>query len=134
MGPNRRQKLDRLVALQQRLHQVSEWKLADLQRQENELKDLQRSLIETLNADEPLHGLFVGNMAKRLTSMAEQAGRVAHAKENQSRQVLAEARRLKQVERIADAAAVAESRADEKRRLEDLIDQMVAKKRDASFG
>ena len=59
-------KISRIVAVQKQIHRLAEWQLIDLQRQEAELQERARLLIESLNGDTPLHGLFVESTAKRL--------------------------------------------------------------------
>jgi hypothetical protein len=127
---SRTAKIARMVAVQRQLHRLAEWKLVQLQRREADLHGQESSLIGSLNAEEPLHGLFVPAMAKRLASIGKESAVVAHARQSQSDIVLAECRKLKQAERMGHAAASSRERDDEKRRLEETIDQTIMRARD----
>src|SRR5262245_22892343 len=123
---NRRDRIHRIAVVQEQLHRLAEWRLADLQRQEDELADRQRALIEALNDDQRLQGLFVDSAAKRLTAVSAESTKVAQAKDRQADRVFAEARRLKQAQRMAGVAAAAVRRDDEQRTLETVVEASVS--------
>jgi hypothetical protein len=127
---SRTQKIARMVAVQRQLHRLAEWKLVQLQRREADLHDQECSLIGSLNAEEPLHGLFVQAMAKRLASIGQESTVVGRARQSQSDIVLAECRKLKHAERMGNAAATSQQRDDEKRRLEEAIGDAVMRASD----
>jgi hypothetical protein len=110
-----------MLAVQRQMQRMQEWRLALLQHRENELHDEERSLIASLNADDPLHGLFVHTIAKRLSSVGKETAVVDKAKKTQAEILLTETRKLKHVERMEAVASTSEGRAGEKRRLEDAI-------------
>ena len=118
---SRMEKISRMLAVQRQMHRLEEWKLALLQHREEELRDEERSLIASLNADDPLHGLFVQTIAKRLTSVGRECAVVGKARKTQSETLLTEARKLKHVERMGVAAATSAERSNEKRRLDEAI-------------
>jgi hypothetical protein len=122
----RERKIRRILHLQQQLHRLSQWRLSELQGQEAEIQDKQRELIGALNSDGRLQGLFVGSMARRLTSLANEEVRVAGLKKVQNEDVWAHARRVRQSERQVDAATLARRRGNEKKELEDLVDRIAA--------
>lgn len=128
----RERKIKRILALQEQLHKLSQWRLGELQRQEDTLQDKQRDLIGALNEDGRLQGLFVGAMAKRLSSLADEEMRVAGLKRVQKEDVWAHARRVRQSERLVEAAAVVRRRDNEKKELDDLSER-IATRPDASF-
>jgi hypothetical protein len=125
MTMTRKDKIARIVAVQTQMHRLEEWKLVALKRREDELHDEERSLIGSLNAGEPLHGLFVDAMAKRLTAIGKRADAVTKAKKVQTEIVMSEARKLKQAERMEVAATTVAQREGEKRQLEDTIGDAV---------
>jgi hypothetical protein len=97
----RLKKIERIRIVQERLHQLAEWKLAELDREKAELADGQKALIEALNEDDHLQGLFVEAMAKRLNALAREADRVNRARIAQNRHLVEEGLRLKRTERIS---------------------------------
>jgi hypothetical protein len=97
----RARKAYRMLDLQQQLHRIEAWKLAELQRALAELEVSQAGLIGALNDDQALHGLFIDNMARRLRSLSEEAGRIASERDLQSRSLIEQAGRLRLVERLS---------------------------------
>jgi hypothetical protein len=118
---SRAEKIARMVSVQRHMRRLEEWKLIQLQRREDDLHDEERSLIGSLNAEEPLHGLFVEAMARRLSSIGKETAVVGVAKGVQTNTVLAESRKLKHVERMETVATTMDERNGEKRRLENVI-------------
>jgi hypothetical protein len=124
-------KMQRIMQAQKRLHQLEELKLVRLEREEARLQGEQESLIQSLNEEGALHGLFVDAMARRLTALAREAGAVNLAQEAQSRRVLEEALRLKRSERITGKLSRQHRTAVEKKVFEDILDG-IARRDDAS--
>jgi hypothetical protein len=125
-------KIRRILHLQRQLHRLSQWRLSELQGQEAAIQDKQRDLIGALNNDGKLQGLFVGAMARRLTSLAGEEARVAGLKKVQNEDVWAHARRVRQSERQVDAAALERRRGTEKKELGEIVERIVTRP-DASF-
>jgi len=123
----RERKIRRILALQRQLHRLSQWRLGELQRQEEAIQGKQRDLIGALNDDDRLQGLFVGAMAKRLSSLADQEARVAGLKKVQNEDVWAHARRVRQSERLVDLAMLVRRRDAEKKEREDLSERIAAR-------
>ena len=123
-------KMQRIMQAQARLHQLEELKLVRLEREETRLKGEQETIIQSLNEDGALHGLFVEAMSRRLTALAREAGAVHRAQEVQSRRVMEEALRLKRSERITGKLSRQHKSAVEKKVFEDILDGIA--KRDAS--
>jgi hypothetical protein len=128
----RERKIKRILALQRQLHRLSQWRLGELQRQEDAIQGKQRDLIGALNDDGRLQGLFVAAMAKRLSSLADEETRLAGLKKVQKEDVWAHARRVRQSERLADLLAVTRRRDTEKKERDD-ISERAATRPDASF-
>ncbi len=98
---NRRlKKIERVLAVQAQLHRLAEWKLAALDHKKAELASDEASLVGALNRDDPLHGLFVEAMARRLNALARETDRVNLARAAASRRLAEEGMALKRVERM----------------------------------
>jgi len=128
---DRLKKIQRVVAVQQRLHQLAELRLAALKREGAEIQLGQEDLVGALNKDDAFHGLFVDAMARRLRVLAREAERVARAREAQHERVLHEAMRLKRTERMAEIVDRAHKAGERRRGFQDLLESIV--RNDASF-
>jgi hypothetical protein len=130
---NRRlRKIERLLALQEQLHRLAEWKLAALDRKKAELASDQASLVGALNRDDPLHGVFIEAMARRLNALAREADRVNRARAAASRRLTEEGLTLKRAERMTVRVRRQYEEILGKRGFADLIDRL-AKPDDASL-
>jgi hypothetical protein len=117
-----------LVALEQ-LHRVEQWKMADLEQRFAELEKEQLELIGALNDTNALHGLFIDTMARRLSSTAEEAERVAREKEAQALVLREHAARVKISERLTLSREQEALREQEAKDLMDVVEQTVGNKR-----
>src|ERR1700741_2685954 len=93
-------KARRILAAEQQLHRIEQWKLAELARRLAERDAMQVELIGALNETNALHGLFIETTARRLSSIAEEAERVGREKEMQSLNLKEHATRVKMCERL----------------------------------
>ena len=103
--------------------------MAELERHLAELEALQVELISALNDTNALHGLFIDTTARRLSTTAEQAERVAREKEVQSLKVKEHAVRVKISERLTLAQEQEAAREQEAKELLDVVEQAVGRKR-----
>ena len=117
-----------MLAAQQQLHRIEQWKMADLQRRLGDLEVSQLELISALNDTNALHGLFIDTMARRLSSLAEEAERVAREKNAQSLKLTDHAGRVRIAERLAEAIALEVQREDERKELLDIVEQVLNRK------
>jgi hypothetical protein len=117
----------RIQAVQAQKHRLEEWRLATIRRQEAETQAATQALIDALDGEHPLHGLFVAAGAKRLESLGRQAQRLAAERVAQAAAALEQARRLKASEKLVAAAEVAYE--EERRRLDflELLDRQPAR-------
>ena len=123
---DRAQKIQRLLTLQAKLHQLAEWRLASVDRARHELAENEARLFETLNGEAPLHGLFVEAMARRLATLAREGDRLTRLREIQQRRLQEEGLKLKRFERMTRRAE-RQSRAEaEKRDFAALLDVLAA--------
>ncbi|MCB8823465.1 hypothetical protein [Microvirga rosea] len=128
----RLQKSKRLLKLQEQLHEIQKWKLAELHRKSMELQEAQSDLIKTLNDDDMLYGLFVESRAKRLQKLAAEESRVKQAKEQQSEIALDQAMKVKRTERVVERLTIEHRRDLEKKDYLGLLD-VLSSKNDASL-
>jgi hypothetical protein len=125
-------KIHRILAVQQQLYRIEEWKLADLQRALERLAASERGVIGALNEDDALQGLFIDAMARRLRSLAEEASRVGQEKEAQAARLLEHAARKICAERLAEAVDRQVVRATDKKLLLDTIERFTGAATQAS--
>jgi hypothetical protein len=122
----------RILSVQRQMRKIEEAKLAELQRQLQEIKDDQVSLVGALNEDGALQGLFLDAMARRLKALAEQEGKVEVLVQRQSLAVRAEATKEKAAEKLA-GQRLAEARAEAGQKELDAVLDLIAHPRDASL-
>ena len=122
----------RLLALQEQLHRIEQWKLLALQRRATELDGERRALIEALNGSDALQGLFLDATARRLTSIAREADKIAREEAEQAARVGARAVQVACAERLSEVAERDAARDAEKRALGDIIDGALSRPTPAS--
>ncbi|WP_249123460.1 MULTISPECIES: hypothetical protein [unclassified Bradyrhizobium] len=126
----RERKIRRLVAVQLRLHELAQWELMDCSAREHEAEERQRRIIEGFNAACGMPALAAQTASRNLRSASIARETLARTRETLAAQALAEARKLKQVQRVSDAADRSAARTDEKRALEDIIDAAARRAQD----
>ena len=124
---SRADRINRIATILKLQYRIAEWKLVQLRQREMELQDREAYLIEALNDQQPLKGVSSEAIARRLTTTSVSARAVHALAEDQRDQLRAEGRRLKAMERIAEATSEAERRDAEKRLLKELTDALAAK-------
>jgi len=125
-------KIHRILDVQQQLHRIEEWRLAELDRTLLALAASEQELIRALNEDDALQGLFIDAMARRLASIAEQAARVGEEKTAQEQRLLEHAARKVCAERLVQAVDREVAQAADKRNLLDAIERFIAPAAQAS--
>jgi hypothetical protein len=125
---NRVKKARRLLSVLEQLHEIEERKKQELQRRFSELERSQEEIINALNADDALHGLFVDTTAKFLKSLAQEAQRVSQAHELQSEKLRERATTMKTAERLKDNLEQIEARRGGERELQDVIERYTGRK------
>jgi hypothetical protein len=122
----------RLLDVLSQLHEIEEHRKLVLERRFNELERSQRDVIEGLNRDDALYGMFIDTSARFLKSLAQEARQVADAKDRQTQVVLERATKKKTAERLASNLDERVARSNKERELHDIIERYAAK-RDASL-
>ena len=125
-------KIHRILAVQQQLYRIEEWKLADLERTLERLETSQQDVIRALNEDDALQGLFIDAMARRLRSLGEEASRVGQDRDAQSARLLEHGARKICAERLVEAVDREVVRATDKKQLLDTIERFVGPAAQAS--
>jgi hypothetical protein len=125
---DRAAKARRILAAQQQLHRIEQWKLAELQRALADLTSAQLEMIGALNDTNALHGLFIDTTARRLGTLAEEAERVNRKTTDQSLRTTEHAVRVRASERLEQAVAQELQRELEGKELLDIIEQHLANK------
>ena len=104
------------------MHRIAQWQLMECEAKEHELQERQRRIIEGFNDENRLPELAAQTASRSLRAASVEQGAIARVKERLAAHALAEARKLKQVLRIARTAAGRAFRDQEKRILEDVTE------------
>lgn len=129
---DRLKKIERVLAVQEQMHRLAQWRVAAVEREKAEVNDGQASLLSALNDDNQLHGLFVEAMTRRLTALAREAERLERVRRAMEQQLSQEALQLKRTERMTDRVRREHARGLDKRLFHDLLETL-AKVRKASL-
>jgi hypothetical protein len=122
--PARAHKVHRILSVQQQLHRIEQYRLAELRSRLEQLDADQQALIAALNEDDALQGLFIDGTARRLKSVSEVASRTAEETEAQAIRLLEQSGRLACAERLAEAADLDALRAGERKALTEAIERL----------
>jgi hypothetical protein len=117
---SRAEKLVRMASLMKLQLRLSEWQLAQLRQQQQNLQDEEAYLVTALNDMRLPTGSSSESIARRLSTTGAGAREVRAQASRQFDQVRAENRRVKHLEEIVRAAAVAGLREAEGRALEEM--------------
>jgi hypothetical protein len=123
----RLENLRRLVALKDQQRQATQWKLVRIEADECAAIADEAAIIAALNDDQPLHGLFVGVMAKHLRAVSERLSAIRQAKTAETIRLQAETRQLRHSEKLRDQVARRHDRIVEEKTLADLVEAAVAR-------
>ncbi len=118
----RLENLRRLVAIKEQQRQSAQWRLARLEVDERAALADEDAIIAALNAEQPLHGLFVGMMARHLRAVSERVGVIRSAKEAETLRLQKETGQLRHSERLLGAAERRHDRIVEGKELTELIE------------
>lgn len=123
----RLKKIDRLIKVQQHLHRSAELKLANLHRQESELKAAQEETLQTMGDSDVLHGLFIDILAKRLKTLSLEERRTQAAIIEQKAVTVEKALQVKRTEKVYSRLKEDERRSEEKKGLIVILESMAQK-------
>ncbi len=129
---NRLKKIERVLAVQEQLHRLAQWKMAALDREKAENARGQAGLLSALNDDSLLQGLFIEAMTRRLKALSREAERLERARRVVEEHLSEQALKLKRTERMTDRVRREHQTGRDKRVFQDLLETL-SKARDASF-
>lgn len=132
MDRRRLRKIERILSVQEKLHDIAEWRLARTEQERAELRATEVAIVGALNEDQALQGLFIDAMAKRLKKLAIEAERIERRREEEARILFEEGLRLKRTERMTGRLRRQYREGVGKRVFADLIDTLV-RNEDASL-
>ncbi len=121
MQGKRLKALDRMLAIQSRMRSLAEWRHQALQRQAAEAREEARALVTALNGDGLVNALFTDVTARRLHRVSIDVAALEDAVAAQSRHVVRETGREKQVGRLADQVRRSKARADQDNALVEIV-------------
>lgn len=116
----RADKIARIASILKQQYRLAEWQLLELRRRQQELQSRETYLLDALSGNETLAGFSSESIARQLAATSTQSGVVRAAGDHQADKLRAEAKKVKQTERLAGSAAIALRRYDEKRLLEEI--------------
>ena len=102
-------------------------KLAELQRQEQELVAEEAELLSFLAGESPFSGVLSSNVARRLRKNGQMLRETRQAKANQETALLDRAARAKLSERMVEGLDLQVRRTEERSELSELIEQFLAR-------
>lgn len=113
----------RVQAIQEQMRRLAEWQKEEIDRQARAAQAEQQAIIESFNGDDdPLAGLFVDVMARRLQRVALEMRLLEARSAEQTQRILTETAREKQAGKLATRLAGEERRRAEDRSLAEIVD------------
>ncbi len=117
----------RIVEVKRQQCRATDWALARLKRDEQALLDEERAIVEALNADQPLHGLFMETMARHLRAVAGKREAVRQEEAAEQLRQRTQKGQLRQAERMLAEAERQERRAAESKELIEIVETNAAR-------
>lgn len=124
---NRVDRANRIVRLQHQLRRVEEARLREIEHALAENEAAQRDLMEALNEDQALRGLFLAAAARRLRALSIEADAMTREKELQAARLKERSVQVRGAERLAQSAEREEQREASRRELAGVVEQAVAR-------
>lgn len=122
----RMRRLKRLREVQKQRHRLEEWKLARLRQEENGLRRAQEEVLDALNADHPLHGLFLAGLGARVGSLGRAIAGKQRAGAQQALKTLEQGRRREVAEKFVRRARREVEEEDRRNDFLDYLDRHLA--------
>jgi hypothetical protein len=119
---SRDRKIRRIAAVQAKMHRLAEWELMECAAKQHEVQERQRRIIEGFNDGNGVPPLAAQTAGQNLKTASVEQGTLATAKERLASHAMTEARKLKQVLRLAGTAARRAFREQERRVLEEVTE------------
>lgn len=115
----------RMLAVQRHLHDLAETKYLRLSQEIERLERDQVELAGALSAEGALHGLFIDITVKRIDALRRQVAILTPELKRLAKELLEQAGRQKNTERLVKELNVAVARADEKASLDEMLEVML---------
>jgi hypothetical protein len=119
---SRDRKIRRIAAVQAKMHRLAEWELMECSAKEHAVQERQRRIIEGFNDGNGVPPLAAQTAGRNLRTASVEQGVLAKAKERLASHAMTEARKLKQVLKMAGTAARRAFRDQERRALEEITE------------
>lgn len=113
--------LQRIKTVQKQRHRMEEWRLVRLSHEEQQLREAQTALLDALNSEHPLHGLFLATLGRRVGALGRELEATEANRRQQAGKTLEQARRLKVAEKFVRSA---ETGVEEEERRESFYDYL----------
>ena len=123
------QKARRLLNVMTKMHRIEEQKKLELQRRYAELERSQEEVIQSMNAEDAFHGMFIGNTTRLLRSLSAEAQRVADEADAQSIRLRDRAVKIKTAERLKETLEKHTAQIRKETELRDIIERYVGGRR-----
>lgn len=130
---DRARTLRRIAELQRQMYRIEEWRLIHARARETQLRDAATAVIEALNDDAALQGLFLPEMARRLGRLDAERGQVQAEETRLKAAALDRARRREVAETMLKTAEREAEAARRKAEFDEILEQDVARRHGASF-
>ncbi|MCG6121766.1 MAG: hypothetical protein MEP57_03530 [Microvirga sp.] len=101
---DRLKSLKRIEAVQKQRHRLEEWRMVRARAEEADLRAAQKAVLDALNADHPLHGLFLAGLGNRVGALGRAVEEAERRSARQSALALEQARRLEVAEKFVREA------------------------------
>jgi hypothetical protein len=131
---SRDRKIRRIAAVQAKMHRLAQWELTECHAKEHELQERQRRIIEGFNDGNGVPPLAAHTAGQNLRIASVEQGVLAKAKERLASHAMTEARKLKQVLRMAGTAARRAFRDQEQRVLEEITETAAKRSAEKNTG
>ena len=126
MAQDRLQRVRRILSVQEQLHKVEQYRLAEVQQHLAHLVQDQRALISSLNAEHGLEGLFMDATVRRLKSLADRERTATLSQDEQEARTREVGAKVGVAQRLFDTAAQQARRAEEADELAQTIERAAA--------
>ncbi len=124
----RLRRLERLREVQKQRHRLEEWKLARLRQEESGLRKAQEEVLDALNADHPLHGLFLAGLGARVSSLGRAIAGKQRASAQQAVKTLEQGRRHEVADKFVHRARRDVEEEDRRNDFLDYLDRHLAER------
>lgn len=121
----RLQSIRRVLAVQDQLRRMAEWKLADIERQLADVRQAQVDLDHFVDRAHPIGGLLLGVVTTQRRRLADRAAQLKEAKAKQAQRLLEASRSFKLAENLEGRVDEDDRRRREKAEIAELIDRAV---------